>query len=63
MSFPTLLIVLGMIGLLSWAITTLIPMPEGVRKVIIVVAIICAVLYALMAFGVHLPNPNVPRMN
>lgn len=57
-----LLLVLAVIGVIAWAIVTYIPMPAGVRTVIIIVAVLCAVIYALNAFGVHLPNPGVPRL-
>lgn len=57
-----LLILLAVIGVISWIIITYIPMPQGVRTVIIIVAVVCAVIVALNAFGVRLPNPGVPRL-
>lgn len=63
MSLLSLVIVLAMIGLIVWAVTAMIPMPAGIKNVIIVVAVVCAVVYALTAFGVHLPNPHVPQVH
>ena len=62
MSLLGLLIVLGAIGLLWWVITSLIPMPTGIRNVVTVVCVVVAVVYALAAFGIHFPNPAVPQM-
>lgn len=58
-----LLLVLAVIGVLAWAFVTYIPMPNGIRSLIIIVAVVCAVFYVLNAFGVHLPNPGVPQVH
>jgi hypothetical protein len=63
MSILGLLLVIAVIGLIAWALITYIPMPAGVRTVILIVAVVCAVIYALNAFGVHLPNPPVPQVH
>lgn len=63
MSILFLLLVIALIGLIAWALTTYIPMPGGVKTVIVIVAVVCAVIYALNAFGVHLPNPGVPQVH
>lgn len=52
MSIIALLILLALIGLAAWALTKYVPMPNGIRNTIIVVAILACVLLALMAFGV-----------
>lgn len=57
-----LLVIIAVMGLFAWALVTYVPMPGGVKTVIIVVTVIAAVIYALNAFGVHLPNPGVPRL-
>ncbi len=62
MSVLTLMLVLALLGLAAWAIVTLIPMPEGIRKLIIIVAVIVAVLYVLSAFGIGFPNMTIPRV-
>lgn len=48
------LIVIAAIGVIAWLIITYIPMPPIFRGVIIVVAAIAAIFYALSAFDVHL---------
>lgn len=51
MSFISLVIVLAVIGVIAWAITTFIPMPGNIKMLIIVVSGIIALLYVLSAFG------------
>ena len=51
MSLVTLIVVIAVVGLLVWAATTLIPMPEPFKKAIYVVAVVGLVLYILSAFG------------
>lgn len=48
----SLILVLALAGLLVWAITNFIPMPPQFKTLIIVVAVVCALLYVLAAFGV-----------
>lgn len=57
-----LLLYLAIIGVVAWALVTYLPMPPGVQKVIIIVAIVACVIVALNAFNVHLPNPTVPSL-
>lgn len=59
MGILTLLLMLALLGLVTWAIVSFIPMPAGIQKVIIIVAVIAAVLYALNAFGISIPNPRI----
>lgn len=47
----SLIITLAVLGLIVWLIVTYIPMVEPIRTIIIVIAAICALLYALRAFG------------
>jgi hypothetical protein len=42
-----LLLVLAVFGFAVWLITTYIPMPEPIRKVIIVIAVIVLLVYLL----------------
>ncbi len=51
----TLLLTIALIGLLVWALTTFIPMPDGFKKAIYAVGIIVVILMALSAFGVAVP--------
>lgn len=52
MSLISLIIVLAVVGVIVWAITTYIPMDAGFKKLIFVVAIVASILYVLAAFGV-----------
>ncbi len=64
MSVIALLVVLALIGLVAWALVRFVPMPAGVKTVIVVVAVVVCIVYALNAFGIigHLPNPTVPKL-
>ena len=54
-----LIVSIALIGLLVWAITTLIPMPANFSRAINVIALVIVVLLVLQAFGlVH----GVPRI-
>jgi hypothetical protein len=46
-----LLLLLAIIGLVAWALTKLVPMPQPVATVIIVVAVLLCLLVALRALG------------
>jgi hypothetical protein len=48
----SLLILIAVIGLFTWAIVTFIPMPAPFPKIIIAIAVIFCILIALKAFGV-----------
>lgn len=58
-----LLLLIALIGVTAWALVTFLPMPSGIKTLIIFVAIFAGIILALNAFGVHLPNPGVPRLN
>ncbi len=62
MSIIYLMLVLAVIGVVAWALVTYIPMPSGMKTLIVVVAVVCGVLYALNMFGIGLPNPAVPKL-
>ena len=47
-----LIIVVALVGVLVWAITTFIPMPPNFAKLIYVIAVVCMLFYVLQAFGV-----------
>lgn len=51
MTLIGLIVVIAVVGLLVWAITTLVPMPEPFRRAIYVVAVVVLALYVLSAFG------------
>jgi hypothetical protein len=46
-----LIVSIALVGLLVWAVTTLIPMPEQFKKAIVVIAVVFVMIYALKAFG------------
>ena len=52
MSIIGFLIWLAVIGVIAWALVTFIPMPQGIKTVIIIVAVVIAVLIAASAFGI-----------
>jgi hypothetical protein len=62
MSIVMLLLVLAVIGVVAWALVTYLPMPAPVKNVIVIVAVVACVLYALHAMGIGLPNPVVPQI-
>lgn len=62
MSIIMLMFVLSVIGGVAYALVTCVPMPAQVQKVIVIVAVIACVLYALHAMGIGVPNPPVPQI-
>jgi hypothetical protein len=64
MSLLGLIIAIAVIGLLVWAITTYIPMPPGFKKAIFVLAIICIVIFILVALGLwdQAKSIQVPKL-
>jgi hypothetical protein len=62
MSILLLLLMIALVGVVAWALVSYVPMPAAIRTVIIVVAVMACVLYALHAMGIGLPNPSVPRL-
>lgn len=62
MSLIVLMLVLAVLGVITWAIVTFIPMPQGIKTLIVIVAVVAGVLYALNAFGVGLQSFQVPRI-
>lgn len=64
MSLISLFIVLVVIGVVIWAITTYIPMNLQIRNLIVIVGVIVAVMYVLSAFGIvgRFANVQVPTI-
>jgi hypothetical protein len=52
MSVISLLVVLILIGVALWLVTTYIPMNPGIKRLIVVVGIVIAVIMVLRAFGI-----------
>jgi hypothetical protein len=46
-----LILQLALVGFLAWLVLTYIPMPDPIKKVIIVVIVIALILYVLRIFG------------
>lgn len=59
MGFITLIVVIALVGLLVWAITTLIPMPPPFKTAIYVISVVVLVLYILQVFGLLQAIPNL----
>lgn len=55
-----LMIYIAIIGLIAWALTTLVPMPPQIQTAVIVVACLWALLLILNAFG--LADVAMPRV-
>lgn len=51
MSLVGLVIVLGLVGFLLWAINTYLPMDGTIKKILNVVVIIAVILWLLNVFG------------
>ena len=51
MSLLTLVLVIALMGLIVWAITTLIPMPQEFRQAIYVLCVVFLVVFVLQQFG------------
>ena len=64
MSIISLLVILIVIGIILWAITTYLPMPRAIKNIILIVGIAIALLYVLSAFGLidSLRDIRVPRI-
>lgn len=46
-----LLLIIAIIGLIAWAITTVVPMPQPFKTLIIVVALLLCLFVVYKAFG------------
>lgn len=58
-----LILTLAIVGVIVWAVVTYIPMPDVVKKAIIVVVAICIIVYVLRAFGVMGTDIPVPQLH
>jgi hypothetical protein len=58
------LLVLVVVGVLLWLVTTYIPMDMTIKRIIVAVVIVCVVLWLLQVFGVlGLINTPIPRVH
>lgn len=65
MSLLGLFLILILLGVILWAITTYLPMDARIKGIIIIVGVIVAALVTLDAFGVldALQGVRVPRVD
>ena len=63
MTLISLLVTLVVVGLLLWAVNSIIPMDPGIKKIVNVVVIVAVCLWLLSAFGLlaGVPNPRIGR--
>ena len=54
-----LLLVLALLGLITWLVVTYIPMPAPMPTIIIAIMVILMILYVLSVVGFDLPLPRV----
>lgn len=59
MDLFSLIIVLVIVGVLLWAINTLIPMDPKVKSILNAVVVIVLVLWLLSLFVGYVPNPRI----
>jgi hypothetical protein len=57
-----LLFVIAFIGLVAYGLQRWVPMSEGMKQLISIVAIVVAVIFVLTAFGLIPRNIPVPRL-
>lgn len=53
-----LLLTLALIGFVTWLVVTYIPMPEPIRRMILVIAVVLIIIYLLRVFGLDIPLPR-----
>lgn len=64
MNLLGLILLMVLVGVAVWALTTYIPMDPAIKNVIRIVAVVAVVIIALNAFGVFnaISGVNVPRI-
>ena len=63
MSIIGLLVIIAIIGVIVWLLTTYVPMAQPIKTLLVVAACIIIVLIMLQAFGLLSMNlGNVPRV-
>lgn len=60
MDLITLIVVIAVVGVIVWALTTYVPMPPMFKNIIILVAILVVVLWVLSLFA-PIPSLRVGR--
>ena len=54
----TLILMLALLGFLTYCIITYIPMPDIFQKAIVVIAVVLVILYLIQLFNFDLPVPH-----
>jgi hypothetical protein len=57
-----LVLILALIGVVVWLVTTYIPMPAQIKTLIIVAVVILLVIWIIQLTGLVNIGPNVPRV-
>lgn len=63
MPIIALVLWIALIGLAVWIIISYIPMPEAIKKLIVIVAVVAIVLWVITLFGLTSLGPAVPRLH
>ncbi len=61
MNLLDLVLTIAVMGLIVWAITNLIPMPEVFKRAIYIICVLFLAFYILNAFGIHVPDIRLGR--
>ena len=56
------MLVLAVIGVVVWLVTTYVPMPAQIKTLIIVVVVVLLVLWVIQLMGLTTFGPTVPRV-
>jgi hypothetical protein len=58
----SVVIMLAIVGLVIYLITTYIPMPQIMKTIILVIVALCVILWLMNIFGLgDIPIPHIPR--
>jgi hypothetical protein len=58
-----LVVWLALIGLAVWLVTTYIPMPDAIKKLIVIAVVVLVVLWLIQLTGLATLGPAVPRLH
>jgi predicted membrane channel-forming protein YqfA (hemolysin III family) len=60
----SLILTVAFVGVLVFLLTKYVPMPDGFKTAIYIIAVVCVALYVLRAFGLlHGADVPVPQLN
>jgi len=55
MDLVSLIVVITLVGLLTWAVATYVPMPEPIKRILIIVVVLVLILWLLRLFVGYVP--------